>query len=435
MKLYFARDPVGNFGDDLNPWLWSRLIPQLFDNNAAELFIGIGTILNTSIGEEIPREPLKVVFGAGAGYGLMPPIDHRWKFYCVRGPLTAKAAKLPLDCAITDPAILVKSLIESPESTTQGVAFMPHHATALRLAAEQIDLRAVCQTAGVRYIDPCGDVDISLLSIRRTSLLITEALHGAVVADALRIPWIPVRIYEHILAFKWRDWCASLGFQYRPHAASLLTSDDPGKHLVRFLRRLAKSDYGILSRDRIIAEAEARLKQRLEQLVVDFCGTTRGAHHECLGRATGPGDAASKGYDPNSHSVTFAQQQEYRHWWKQYQCAAKHLLALVPPGDRLILVDDGALGCEFSQSHRPLALIEKNGIAWGPPSDDEHAIRELERHRQLGANYMVFAWTCFWWLDHYVGLNKHLRANFACVEESDCLVVFDLQSLTNRALG
>ena len=213
MKLYYARDPVGNFGDDLNPWLWSRLIPQLFDDNAAELFIGIGTILNVTIGEAIPQEPLKVMFGAGAGYGVMPPIDHRWKFYCVRGPLTAEAANLPKNCAITDPAILVKSLIDSSESTMQGAAFMPHHATALRSSAEQIDLNAVCHTAGVHYIDPSGDVDKILSIIQRSSLLITEALHGAVVADALRIPWIPVRIYEHILPFKWRDWCASLGLE------------------------------------------------------------------------------------------------------------------------------------------------------------------------------------------------------------------------------
>jgi len=30
------------------------------------------------------------------------------------------------------------------------------------------------------------------------------------------VPWIPVVCYEHILAFKWEDWCLSLGLPYRP---------------------------------------------------------------------------------------------------------------------------------------------------------------------------------------------------------------------------
>ncbi len=34
MKLYFFKDQGGNFGDDLNPWLFGQLFPQLLDDNA-----------------------------------------------------------------------------------------------------------------------------------------------------------------------------------------------------------------------------------------------------------------------------------------------------------------------------------------------------------------------------------------------------------------
>ena len=56
----------------------------------------------------------------------------------------------------------------------------------------------------------------TIQQVRQSDLLITEALHGAVVADALRVPWISVRAYGHILPFKWHDWCESLGLRYEP---------------------------------------------------------------------------------------------------------------------------------------------------------------------------------------------------------------------------
>src|SRR2546429_1124331 len=94
----------GNFGDDLNPWLWSRLAPEGCEQSDPAVFFGIGTILSRSA----PPVPNKVVFGSGCGTGLGPKLDNRWFFYAVRGPLTA--AKLGLDAALAlgDPSILAR---------------------------------------------------------------------------------------------------------------------------------------------------------------------------------------------------------------------------------------------------------------------------------------------------------------------------------------
>jgi succinoglycan biosynthesis protein ExoV len=77
--------------------------------------------------------------------------------------------------------------------------------------------RAACDLAGIHFIDPLSGVEAVLNDLRETELLISEALHGAIVADALRTPWVPVTAYKHILAFKWLDWAESVELPYIPH--------------------------------------------------------------------------------------------------------------------------------------------------------------------------------------------------------------------------
>ncbi|MEO5811275.1 MAG: polysaccharide pyruvyl transferase family protein [Rhodanobacter sp.] len=208
MKLYYYIDKRGNFGDDLNPWLWSNLIPDIIDEDDSELFVGIGTLLNNNV----PKNPKKIVFGSGVGYGsALPNVDEKWKFYCVRGPITASTLGLPAECAITDPAALVSTVFPTNTSKRAGVAFIPHHVSAWNL-----DWEHVCQQVGIRYIDPRKDVDTVLEQISKSSVVITEAMHGAILADSFRIPWMPVVLYDHILQTKWQDWTKSLDLEYAP---------------------------------------------------------------------------------------------------------------------------------------------------------------------------------------------------------------------------
>ncbi|MEP0982489.1 glycosyltransferase family A protein [Leptolyngbya sp. FACHB-17] len=92
-----------------------------------------------------------------------------------------------------------------------------------------------------------------------------------------------------------------------------------------------------------------------------------------------------------------------------------------------ILVDMDELGHHQLLEHRQaLPFLEKDGIYWGPPPDDETAIRELERMRQEGASAIVFGWTAFWWLDYYAAFSLYLRDNFRCVLKNERLIVFNL---------
>ena len=52
---------------------------------------------------------------------------------------------------------------------------------------------------------------------------------------------------------------------------------------------------------------------------------------------------------------------------------------------------------------------EHEGQYWGPPSNDEAAIQELERLRQTGAKAIGFFLHTFWWLEYYAKFNEYLH--------------------------
>lgn len=209
MILHYYKAPTGdiNFGDDLNEWLWPKLLPGFFDNDASEYFFGIGTLLSEKMLHKFPQ---KIIFGIGAGYDAPPVIDESYKIYFVRGPLSAKAIGLPPTAAITDSAYFITRKFKPSNLKKYKYSYMPHHTYANK------EWKTFCDDIGVHYIDPNTPVEQILNEISQTEKMITEAMHGAIVADALRIPWIPVVSGEKINGFKWQDWTLSIRRDYSP---------------------------------------------------------------------------------------------------------------------------------------------------------------------------------------------------------------------------
>lgn len=204
MRVYYSQDERGKFGDDLNLVLWPKVLPEINGVEDGRILVGIGTILN----ERVPLEPFKHVFGSGAGYGAKPSVDARWKFHAVRGPITAQLLGLDASTVVTDSGVLAVRLVD-PAWRDAGripVSFMPHHMTDY-LA----DWRSVCEEAGLHFICPCSPWDSVMRDICRSDRLVTEAMHGAIIADAVRVPWTPVSIDPCFNQEKWLDWGLSLG--------------------------------------------------------------------------------------------------------------------------------------------------------------------------------------------------------------------------------
>jgi hypothetical protein len=69
------------------------------------------------------------------------------------------------------------------------------------------------------------------------------------------------------------------------------------------------------------------------------------------------------------------------------------------------------------------------------PADDDAAVTQLEQLREAGAEYVVFAWPAFWWLDHYAGLHDHLRREYECALRNERVVAFRLCRRTAREVA
>ena len=212
MKVHLATRVRGNFGDELNRWLWSRFLADVWSKVEDDvLFVGIGTVLDRNL----PPARITIVFGTGTGYTPVPPDmwthSARWRIYGVRGPLTARALNLDKRAAMTDPAILLATLPDFRGLDRQGVVFIPHWKS-----VGYGDWQGICKTLGIEFVDPCQDSKLVVRRIATAKKVIAESMHAAIIADAFRVPWIPVALSREISPFKWVDWALSLDVAYRP---------------------------------------------------------------------------------------------------------------------------------------------------------------------------------------------------------------------------
>ncbi len=113
-------------------------------------------------------------------------------------------------------------------------------------------------------------------------------------------------------------------------------------------------------------------------------------------------------------------------WLEERTLADREIAAVVPEGATLLLVGDSCLLPQSVAGRRALPFPEIGGAHGGNPDGDDAAIRELDRMRHCGGDFIVFERSAFWWLDYYRGFADHLRARYPCVRKSDRILAFDL---------
>ncbi|MEZ2128508.1 MULTISPECIES: polysaccharide pyruvyl transferase family protein [unclassified Sinorhizobium] len=218
MKPFYWESAHGNFGDDLNLWLWDFLIPGFREVHEETLLVGVGTVLNTAL---LASGIHKLVIGSGFGYGTLPDMSDKaeWDVRCVRGPLTAQKIGLPAEYGIIDPAVMVAEMPEFKNLPKSGKkTFVPHWESAMAGLWPEI-----CRTVGLSYLDPRGEATSVIREIAQSSLIVAESMHGAILADAFRVPWIAVSTSRSINSFKWNDWTQTVGVTYAPKHVPIST--------------------------------------------------------------------------------------------------------------------------------------------------------------------------------------------------------------------
>jgi succinoglycan biosynthesis protein ExoV len=229
MKPYHWESHHGNFGDDLNLWLWDFLLPGLRDVHSDVLLVGVGTVLNDVL---FPKGQRKLVIGSGYGYGAVPDISDKtlWDIRCVRGEGTAAKLGLPSEMGIVDPAVMVTEMPEFQNlPKIHKKTYIPHWES-----AEFGMWDTVCEPAGLTYLDPRGEAMSVIRAIAQSEFIVAESMHGAILADAFRVPWVAVSTSTSINSFKWSDWAGSVGTQYEPRYVPVSTRLEAAKKGSRF---------------------------------------------------------------------------------------------------------------------------------------------------------------------------------------------------------
>ncbi len=203
---------VANVGDDLNNWLWPRLFGAEFNPKADTLFIGIGSILDNRF--QAGPFARKIVFGAGARTETsVPHLDASWEIRFVRGPGTAAALGGTVRW-IADPALLI-ALAFQKQTDAGRIGVVPYFRSNADLWDE------IGRQSGLTIISPKLAVNDFIRQVASCRRVFAESMHGAIIADALRIPWRPISAFNrrhegdtHI--FKWTDWCRSMELAFEP---------------------------------------------------------------------------------------------------------------------------------------------------------------------------------------------------------------------------
>lgn len=335
-KLVSSYVQINNFGDKLNELLMDRILDGILDPSVrasvddprtGTRVFAIGSFLSHDLLRELNQNRRAVILGLGTGYAEFPiirtlglgrrfpakvgnvlnlpllrttaPRAPGYSIYWVRGPLSAQLMGLPEALAVGDAGYMVRQcgLFQQYYTTDRaGIAFMPHFTA----ANATVGLREACEGVGIRYLDPGAPVAETLESIAGCRLLLTEALHGAIISDALRVPWIPLKSSEDIFEFKWRDFCASIGVEYNPAPLRVrwdihyFTGRNPN-NIARYALNRARSKVSqllvspgdtsydlllamgrspILSSDAAIARIDDGIGRRLEQFFEDHASGT-----------------------------------------------------------------------------------------------------------------------------------------------------------------
>ena len=149
--------------------------------------------------------------------------------------------------------------------------FIPH----LRTLRDRPWERAA-EEAGLTFVSPEWPLEQVFSHFAGARLVVTEAMHGAIIADCLRIPWVPLRISPELDEFKWRDWLGSVELPFEPEHVPAVDPRDVRRYR-RMDRELERRGFAGLHNVRADSSQEVLLswlERRYSEETVAAVGNT-----------------------------------------------------------------------------------------------------------------------------------------------------------------
>lgn len=216
---YYIKWGGNNFGDNLNDIIFEHLGSKnclLYKKNLQipdNCYLGLGSIIGKRINRPV------TVLGSGMGNGLP---KSKLNFGFVRGKITCETLGIDYSYALGDTAYFLKDYMQNIASPIKKFKFgiIPHHKTHM-------------QDETMNIISPELPVNEFIKKVSECEYVLCEAMHGAICADILRVPFAPVKIGNNFYETKWRDWASVLEIDLTFGDLSnyqLVLSDDKKMH-------------------------------------------------------------------------------------------------------------------------------------------------------------------------------------------------------------
>lgn len=270
MNIIYFKSDIGNFGDDLNPWLWHELLGEKSSYDKSLDFVGIGSILDS----RIESNNRKVVFGSGVRdfnfeISDISNVDIRF----VRGPISSKVTHSKY---ITDAAYALRLLPKKTYTKKYKISIVPYFRH-----YKQFNWQLLEKITGIHVIDPTQHVEKVIEEINESQKILAAAMHGAILADIYRVPWMRVKFskhgYESALTseLKWNDWFGSIELNEVPthyfdfNFNQKLSKPKQWYALLKMKFKFKKNRF-IMSSNEVIQDIDSKIKLEIEQFKTKY---------------------------------------------------------------------------------------------------------------------------------------------------------------------
>lgn len=198
-----------NAGDALNKPLGEMLSGRkikctLTAKKSDTVYVPIGSLM--TLYKPLPNCHLRF-WGTGAFRHIDKPIKGDVRVYALRGKLSKASMEKRLDrklntIVLGDPGLLAPAVLDKIPKKVYSLGIIPHHAA-------KVDLHDYCNIPGAVIIDTELPPVKFVREVAKCKVILSEAMHGLVIADSLHIPNARIAPFEKsgVLGnFKFRDY-------------------------------------------------------------------------------------------------------------------------------------------------------------------------------------------------------------------------------------